>query len=291
MQMEKEKVKLGFAEMLASTFIWGSVPVFAIWCALPSPVFVFFRVLFATPFVFLYAYKRLGAKKLFSFNNFTFVIASGIALSLNWILLFLSFYKTPVANAIVLYYLGPIFTVILAVIFLKEKFNGFLAVSVILSALGMLAIFLPSLKAFEWRDLSGLMLALSSGIFYGLLGLFSKIGTKYHSSIKLTAYQILIALLFTAPFVPFFNFSLNLKVLLLLIITGVVHTFLALYLWYDSLNYIKVSTASVLAYADPLFAVLLSAMILKQKVTIFQMIGLVFITLAGITSFLNEFQR
>jgi len=288
--MESKKVKFGFIEMLTSTFIWGSVPIFAIWCALPSAVFVFFRVLFATPFVFAYAYKKLGAKELFSFGNFFFVIASGVALSLNWILLFLSFYYTSVANAIVLYYLGPIFTVVLAVIFLKEPFNKFLFVSVLFSVLGMLAIFLPSAVGVQHTEFWGLFLALLSGVFYGLLGLFSKISTHYHSSIKLTAYQILIALVFTAPFILFVQFSLNTKVILLLIITGVIHTFLALYLWYDSLNYIKVSTASVLAYADPAFAVILSATILKQHVTLFQIIGLIFITLSGATAFLNESQ-
>ncbi len=286
--MESKKIKFGFAEMLTSTFIWGSVPVFAIWCALPSAVFVFFRVLFATPFVFAYAYKKIGAKELFSFDNFFFVIASGIALSLNWIFLFLSFYYTSVANAIVLYYLGPIFTVVLAVIFLKEPFNKFLFVSVLLSILGMLAIFLPSASASQHTNFLGLLIALLSGIFYGLLGLFSKISMKHHSSIKLTAYQILIALVFTAPFALLVRFSLNAKVIVLLIITGVVHTFFALYLWYDSLNYIKVSTASVLAYADPAFAVILSAIILKQHVTLFQIIGLLFITLSGATAFLNE---
>ncbi len=285
-----EKVKLGFIEMLASTFIWGSVPIFAIWCALPSPVFVFFRVLFALPFVFLYAHRKIGSKKLFSFSHFLPIVASGIALSLNWILLFLSFYKTSVGNAIVLYYLGPIFTVLLAVLFLKEKAGKFLFIAVALSLSGMIAVFLPALKSQGANSGSvfGLILALLSGIFYGLLGLFSKIGTKYHSSVKLTAYQILIALIFTAPFTTITKFSLNAKVLLLLVITGIVHTFLALYLWYDSLNYIKVSTASILAYADPLFAVLLSALILKQSVTIAQIIGLILITLAGITAFFNE---
>ena len=286
--MGDKKVKFGFIEMLTSTFIWGSVPVFAIWCALPSTVFVFFRVLFATPFVFAYAYKKLGAAELFSFKKFFFVIASGIALSLNWIFLFLSFYHTTVANAIVLYYLGPIFTVVLAVIFLKESFNKFLFISVLLSLFGMLAIFLPSVNPAQRADVIGLLLALLSGVFYGLLGLFSKIGTRYHSSIKLTAYQILIALIFTTPFVLFTDFSLSGKIVLLLIITGIVHTFLALYFWYDSLNYIKVSTASILAYTDPVFAVLLSAVILRQHITIFQIVGLTFITLSGVTAFFNE---
>jgi drug/metabolite transporter (DMT)-like permease len=286
--MENKRIKFGFIEMLISTFIWGSVPVFALWCALPSTVFVFFRVVFAAPFVFAYAYKKLGARELFSFKHFFFVIASGIALSMNWIFLFLSFYHTPVANAIVLYYLGPIFTVILAVIFLKEPFNKFLLFLVLFSILGMLAIFLPATSASQHSNILGLLLALLSGTFYGLLGLFSKIGMRYHSSIKLTAYQILVALIFTAPFAMLARFSLNGKVILLLIITGVVHTFFALYLWYDSLNYIKVSTASILAYMDPAFAILLSAIILKQPVTIFQIVGLVFITLSGATSFLNE---
>ncbi len=284
--MDAGKTRFGFFEMLASTFIWGSIPIFAIWCSLPSAVFVFFRVVFALPFVFFYAYKKIGKRELFAFEDFAPVILSGVALSLNWVFLFLSFYFTPVANAIVIYYFGPILTVLLAVLFLKEKSGKALIVSVLFAVLGVLFIFLPGFGGSGSKI--GILFALLSAIFYGLLGFFSKIATKRHSSVKLTAYQILVAAIFTAPFAFFLKFNLNAKILSLLVITGVVHTFLALYLWYDSLNYIKVSTASVLSYADPVFAVLLSAIVLKQGITLFQIAGLAFITLSGVAAFFNE---
>jgi len=74
--------------MFLATFIWGSIPLFSIWCALPSPVFVFFRVLFAFPFVLVYAIKKIGTKELFSMKPFIPLVLSGVALSLNWIFFF-----------------------------------------------------------------------------------------------------------------------------------------------------------------------------------------------------------
>ncbi|MGC8790707.1 MAG: hypothetical protein ACP5PO_04275 [Desulfurella sp.] len=54
----KSNSQKGIFEMLLATFIWGSIPIFSIWCNLPSPIFVFFRVLFAVPLVLFYSIRN-----------------------------------------------------------------------------------------------------------------------------------------------------------------------------------------------------------------------------------------
>jgi RarD protein len=276
----------GFIEMLSATLIWGSVPLFAVWCSLPSPIFIMFRVLFAFPFVFFYSIKLIGKKELFRpFPLFPLVL-SGAALALNWIFLFWAIQKTSIGNAIILYYLGPVITILLSVVFLREPFNRVTLISIVLAFLGGILIFLPqSNGAYSYQ---GLILALISGIFYGLLGFFSKIGTKYHSAIKITTYQIFISILFTLPFGFFMHFEITYKILLLLIISGVVHTALALFLWYDSLSYISITSASILSYLDPFFAIILSFLFLQQVPVTSQIIGGILITISGIIVPINE---
>ena len=275
--------------MFFATLIWGSIPLFSIWCGLPSPVFVFFRVFFAFPFMLLYSLKKLGKGELFNIKPVLPLILSGIALSLNWIFFFWAIQITDIATAVVLYYFGPVFTIILAVIFLKEPLTKTLVISTVVAFLGAFLTFAPSIKG--GGPIFGVLVALLSGLLYGLLGFISKIATLHHSSIKLTTYQIFIALFFTLPFIFFFQFALSLYTLILLVITGIVHTALALFLWYDSLNYISVSTSAVFSYLDPFFAIALGFIFLGQKPGLFQIIGGILISIAGIMISIEESKR
>ncbi len=272
--------------MFLATFIWGSIPLFSIWCALPSPVFVFFRVLFAFPFVLVYAIKKIGAKELFSMKPFIPLVLSGVALSLNWIFFFWAINITDIATAVILYYFGPVFTIILAVIFLKEPINKTLVISTIIAFIGAFLTFYPSLGG--TNSFFGVIVALLSGFFYGLLGFVSKIATFKHSSIKITTYQIFISIFFTLPFVFLFHFSLNTQTVVILFITGIVHTALALFLWYDSLNYISVSASAVFSYLDPFFAIALGFLFLSQKPSTIQIVGGILISLSGIMISVKE---
>ncbi len=272
--------------MFFATLIWGSIPLFSIWCSLPSPVFVFFRVLFAFPFMFVYSLKKLGKKELLEVKPVLPLLLSGVILSLNWIFFFWAINITDIATAVVLYYFGPVFTIILAVIFLKEPLNRTLAIATLVAFVGAFLTFAPSLK--PSGSIFGVLVALASGLLYGLLGFVSKIATFNHSSLKITTYQIFIALFFTFPFVFFFHFSLTSNVLLLLFVTGVVHTALALFLWYDSLNYIKVSTSAIFSYLDPFFAIILGYLFLHQEPGVAQIVGGILICVSGIMISLKE---
>ncbi len=276
----------GLIEMFFATFIWGSIPLFSIWCALPSPVFVFFRVLFAFPFMLFYSIKKLGKEELLNFKPALPLVLSGIVLALNWIFFFWAINITDIATAVVLYYFGPVFTIILAVIFLKEPLSKTLIMATLISFIGAFLTFVPSLSL--GGSLFGVTIAFISGLLYGLLGFISKIATLNHSPLKITSYQVFISMFFTLPFIFFFDFSLNIHIILLLIVTGIIHTALALFLWYDSLNYIKVSTSAIFSYLDPFFAIVLGFIFLSQKPGIMQLIGGVLIFFSGIIISIKE---
>ncbi len=272
--------------MFFATFIWGSIPLFSIWCALPSPVFVFFRVLLAFPFMLLYSLKKIGKKELLNVKPVLPLILSGVVLSLNWIFFFWAINITDIATAVVLYYFGPVFTIILSVIFLKEPLDKILIFATVIAFIGAFFTFAPALKV--GGSIFGVFVAFASGLLYGLLGFVSKIATFNHSSVKITTYQIFISVFFTLPFIFFFHFSLNLHILLLLVVTGIIHTALALFLWYDSLNYISVSTSAIFSYLDPFFAIALGYIFLNQKPGVYQIAGGVLIAVSGIMITVKE---
>ena len=84
------------------------------------------------------------------------------------------------------------------------------------------------------------------------------------------------------------DWSLSVEAVLFALITGVVHTALALFLWYDALNYIKVSLSAVLQYLDIIFAIILAWIFLSQVPDIYQITGAILIIIAGIVSLIKH---
>ncbi len=268
--------KRGLVEMIGATLIWGSIPIMGILSNLPSPVFVFFRVVFAFPFIFYFAVKRAGIKEFFRLKPFWPLLLSGIFLAVNWIFFFWALNLTTISTVVVLYYTGPIISIILAVIFLKEEFNKFILIAIILALIGVVISNFDN--GFEFN--LGAIIALMAGISYGFLGFFSKIATMHHRAVNVTAWQILISIILTAPFLFLNDFEFNFVTLIIVLIAGVIHTALALFLWYDSLNFISVGIASILQYLDIFFAMFFG-LFLNQIPSINQLIGGILIAIAG----------
>ncbi len=268
--------KRGLIEMIGATLIWGSTPIVGILSNLPSPVFVFFRVLFAFPFIFYFAIKRAGIKEFFRLKPFWPLFISGIFLAVNWIFFFWALNLTTISTVVVLYYTGPIISIILAVIFLKEKMNKYIVFAIILALTGVVISNFDN--GFEFN--LGAIIALMAGISYGFLGFFSKIATMHHRAVSVTAWQILISIILTVPFLFLNDFKFSFATLIIVLIAGIIHTALALFLWYDSLNFISVGIASILQYLDIFFAMLFG-LFLNQIPSINQLIGGILIAIAG----------
>ena len=271
--------KRGLIEMTGATLIWGSVPVMGILSNLPSPVFVFFRVLFAFPFIFYFAVKRAGIKEFFKLKPFWPLLVSGIFLGINWIFFFWALNLTDISTVVVLYYFGPVVSIVLAIVFLKEKMNRYILTGVFLALLGVIV---SNVKNGDIEVNLGSFIALLAGISYGFLGFFSKIATMYHRASVVTAWQILISIFLTLPFLFFNEFDLSIKSFIIVLTAGLIHTALALFLWYDALNYISVSAASILQYLDIFFAMLFGLFI-GEIPSFYQITGGLLIALAGIT--------
>ncbi len=263
--------------MIGATLIWGSTPIVGILSNLPSPVFVFFRVVFAFPFIFYFAIKKAGFKEFFKLKPFWPLLISGIFLGINWIFFFWALNLTTISTVVVLYYTGPIISIILAVIFLKEEFNKYVLIAIILALIGVVISNFDNGFKFNF----GAFIALLAGLSYGFLGFFSKIATMHHRAVSVTAWQILISIILTAPFLFLNHFEFGLTTLIIVLIAGVIHTALALFLWYDSLNFISVSIASILQYLDIFFAMLFG-LFLGQIPTFNQLAGGVLIAAAGV---------
>ena len=70
----------------------------------------------------------------------------------------------------------------------------------------------------------------------------------------------------------------------LLLVVGIVHTGIAYALYFGSLMQLKAQTAAILSYIDPVVAVLLSALVLREHMSLLSGLGAVLVLGAAVVS-------
>ncbi len=214
--------------------------------------------------VILHRDLKSNIRKLFN----PYIILSGVLLSLNWVFLFYAVFMIPVSEAIIFYYTGPVIAILFSPL-LKEKIGKGGLLNISISFAGIIIMSAGSLSI----NIIGILLALFSGITYGLLSITSKFSAKYVSSMNLVFLQSIISMIILLPFVFVIRFTINYDVIIIIVISGSVQTVLALFLWYDSLKNLNIQIVSILSYLDPVFAIIFALVFLGQIPSLYTIIG------------------
>ena len=221
-------------------------------------------------------------------NNLYLLIFSGLAVGLNWIFLFQGYKYTSISNATLSYYFAPVFVTILAPFILKEKLTQSKFLCVLMALVGMFCIVgVDGING--GSDLIGIVYGLLAAGFYASVILMNKF-LKGVDSIEITVIQLISATITLLPYVLYVEglgiLSVSSVSIPYILILGIVHTGIAYLLYFSSLQGLKGQTIAVLSYIDPVFAIIISAIILKEQLGVLQIIGGVLIL--G-SSFLSEF--
>lgn len=221
-------------------------------------------------------------------NNLYLLIFSGLAVGLNWIFLFQGYKYTSISNATLSYYFAPVFVTILAPFILKEKLTLSKFLCVLMALVGMFCIVgVDGING--GSDLIGIAYGLLAAGFYASVILMNKF-LKGIDSIEITVIQLISATITLLPYVLYVEglgiLSVPSVSIPYILILGIVHTGIAYLLYFSSLQGLKGQTIAVLSYIDPVFAIIISAVILKEQLGLLQIIGGILIL--G-SSFLSEF--
>lgn len=109
----------GYVRVIIAMLIWGSVGIFVRLANQPAPTIVFFRVF--TAFIAISAYLLWRKQPLKVHGQWRTALISGVVLSLNWLFFFKSIQLTTIGNAVLSYYMSPLFSIIWARLFLHER--------------------------------------------------------------------------------------------------------------------------------------------------------------------------
>ena len=255
--------------------IFGTIAPFVRNIPVSSGELALYRAVLAAVMIGLFL---LVTKQKISFANMKkevpLLLASGIALGVNWILLFQAYRYTTVSMATLSYYFAPVIVTAVCPILFKEKLTGKQLVCFVMSTAGLVMI--TGLGASGGRDLIGILFGLGAAVFYAGVVLLNKF-IQNVDGIHRTFLQFLAAAVVLTPYVMLTDGvtlgSLDMAGWGNLLIVGIVHTGVTYCLYFSSLKDLPGQKAAILSYIDPLVAVLVSVLFLGEGLTLWQAIG------------------
>jgi len=261
--------------LVSSMTIFGTIGLFVRNIPLPSGEIALYRAVMAAVLIGL---VLLITKQKIPFRaikkELPLLVISGMAMGINWVLLFEAYRYTTVSVATLSYYFAPVIVTAVCPILFREKLTKRQILCFVMSTLGLVLI--TGIGGSGNNDLLGILLGLSAAVFYASVVLINKF-IKNVEGIHRTFLQFLAAVLVLVPYVAltggFHLTDLNLPGWSNLLIVGVLHTGITYCLYFSSLRDIPGQKAAILSYIDPLVAVLVSVVWLHEPMTLWQILG------------------
>lgn len=278
-------------KIIIAMVIWGTIGIFVRGIDLNSIEIAFFRAFLGSLFLILVSLmSKDKINKEILKSNLLILSLSGIALGINWILLFQAMKYTTISNATLSYYFAPVFITVFSVILFKEKMSIKNVVCLLGAVLGLFLI----VKSGEVEVISdfnhtkGILYGLAGAVFYAIVVILNKY-VKELPGFQATLIQLSVAAIVLIPIV-FLNSSIDFKAIdlstwILILIIGIVHTGIAYVLYFSSIKDVKSQSIAMLSYLDPIVAILMSFLILGESMGIVQIIGGLLILS---TAYINE---
>jgi len=267
--------KLAF---VLSMIIFGAIGVFAKYISLTSSEIAFWMSLIGACFlVVIFIYKKESFTKIAIIKNKWPLMLSSVALCGNWIFLFQAYKETTIANAALSYYFAPVLVICLSPVFLNEKLVGRKIIYVCVALIGLFLI--VQIQSTGDRDhFIGIVYGLIAACFYTVLTFTNKHirGLKEPEN---TIIQLSLAAFFLSLYIigttGFQVMTINFESVLILIALGIVHAGVGFFLFFLGMSQLKGQSIAILSYIDPLTSLVISTMIIGEKMTFLQMMGAV----------------
>ena len=282
-----ENDKKSLLMIISAMLIYGTIGVFRRYIPLPSAHLACFRGIMGAAFLLLFVKlrKRKFWHKIGIYKVIGLIVTGGM-IGINWILLFEAYNYTTVATATLCYYMQPTILIFISPIFFKEKMTvkklicAFTAVLGMIMVSGIIGDAMPQVG-----ELKGIACGLGAAALYAAVIVMNK------KLSGIDAYQKTIVELFFAAVIlmPYLmittkniDITFDLRAIVMLLIVGLVHTGLAYALYFGSMDGLKTQSIALLSYIDPVTALMLSAFILHERLTIYGIIGAIMILAAAI---------
>lgn len=266
--------------LIASMIIFGTLGPFVRNIAVSSGELALYRAVMAT---LLGALFLMITKQKIPFaeikKEIPLLLLSGAAMGFNWILLFEAYKYTTVSVATLSYYFAPVIVTIVCPILFKEKLTYKQIICFFMSTFGLVLI--TGIGTLDGtNNLVGILFGLGAALLYATVILLNKF-IKQVEGLHRTLFQFVAAVLVLLPYVLMTS-GVTLKNLnnvgwINLLIVGLIHTGVTYCMYFSSLKELSGQKVAILSYIDPLVAVVISVTILGESMSLWQVVGGLFI--------------
>ena len=204
------------------------------------------------------------------------LLLSGMAMGINWMLLFEAYKYTTVSVATLSYYFAPVIVTLVCPILFKEKMSPKQIICFVMSTFGIVMITGIGDVSASGTNIIGILFGLGAAMFYATVILINKF-IKGVEGLHRTFLQFIAAIIILVPYVAATS-GINLRLLNsigwgALLVVGIVHTGITYCLYFSSLKELPGQKVAILSYIDPLVAIVISVTLLGEGMTVMQAIG------------------
>lgn len=260
-----------------SMAIFGTLGLFTRNILLSSGELALYRAVLATGVILIYlaaTKQRIDLEAIK--KEIPLLLVSGIAMGINWILLFQSYRYTTISIATLSYYFAPVIVTVVCPFLFHEKLTGKQILCFCMSTVGLVLIIGIGNMGQGGKDWLGILFGLGAAVFYAAVILLNKF-IKRVAGVHRTLLQFFAAILILIPYVAgtggMHLTGLNASGWLCLLTVGIVHTGITYCMYFSALKDLTGQEAAILSYIDPLVAVLVSVVILGEQMTFMQVLG------------------
>lgn len=262
--------------LTASMIIFGTLGLFTRNISLSSGELALYRAVLAAALILVYLTVTGQSLPIGTIRReLPLLIVSGMAMGINWVLLFQAYRFTTISMATLSYYFAPVIVIVACPILFREKMTLRQLICFVMSTAGLVLI-IGAGGAGNGTDLIGVLFGLGAAVFYAtviLMNKFIRQVTGIHRTLIQFGGAILILLPYVALTGGFHLGSLDGRGWICMLIVGLVHTGITYCMYFSSLKDLSGQETAVLSYMDPLVATLISVLLLGEPMTPAQALG------------------
>ena len=256
--------------------IFGTLGIFTRNIAVSSGELALYRAILAAGLILVYlaaGRKPIPFKKIR--RELPLLLLSGMAMGVNWVLLFSAYRFTTISMATLSYYFAPVIVILACPILFHERMTAKEILCFVMSTAGLVLI-IGAGGAGNGTDLIGVLFGLGAAAFYAAVILMNKF-IRQVTGIHRTLIQFAGAILILLPYVGLTG-GFHLEVLdgtgwVCLLVVGLVHTGVTYCMYFSALKDLSGQETAVLSYMDPLVATLISVLVLGEPMALTQALG------------------
>lgn len=258
-------------ELHLAVFLFGLSGLFGKFLSLSPIIIVLGRVIFSSIFLLilmLYLKKEIKLKEK---KHYYYLIAMGIILSIHWCTFFQSIQVSTVAIGLLTFSTFPVFVTFLEPYFFKETIEKADIITAVISFLGVLLV----VPKFELGNTltQGVLWGLISGFTYAILSMLNRKYVQEYSSTTIAFYEQFVVSIVLIPFLFLQKPTFQSNDIFLILVLGVVFTGISHLMFINSLKNIKVQTAGIISSLEPVYGIILAALLLREIPTLRELLG------------------